>query len=152
MSETPLPPSITGRLSTALTFAFVGPFFGSAAIFLLFLVIALFSLNANLSALFGFLFGVFGLGYIYGFGPALVAGIIYALLPGALQRLVLAPFYGAFAVWLFYAIATLLTDMSGIYGIEILMFGAGAVAALACAWIVRKSGWAPDHRRAPAAV
>lgn len=156
MSSKVLPQAIADRLSIALTFAFVGPFIGSVAMFIAIVIAALASLNtgADYSSALPFIAAIFFMGYIFGFGPALIAGLVYALLPGALQRLMLAPFPGAGAVWIFFEIlgATANSGLSANMSTEPMMLGAGAIASFACAWIARRSGWTPDHRSAAAAA
>lgn len=128
-------------------FTFVGPFIGAVAMLLFLLVIAFSSPSSDLYALFPWAFVVIAMGYVFGLGPATVSGLIYALLPDALQRLVLAPLYGAIAVWLFYEIAGVSGHGAGWMSNQPMMLAAGAIAALACAWIARRSGWTPDHAR-----
>ena len=152
MGSGALPRPVADRLYVWLTFTFVGPFVGAVAVLLLLLAIAVNSPSSDFSALLPSVFLVVAMGYIFGVGPATFAGLIYALLPDVLQRLALAPLYGAVAVWLFYEAAGVSGLGVGWMSNQPMMLAAGALAALACAWIARKSGWAPDHagtRRLP---
>ncbi len=91
------------------------------------------------AALFGgLLFGAFA-GSIVGFVPALVGGVIYAFLPGALQRIIVAAPVGAVisACW------ALISNSGNLFWEATL---AGAASAAVCAAIARKFGI--DHFRA----
>lgn len=147
MGSAILRPSIADRLRTGLMFTFVGPFIGAVGVLLFVVASALGSPGMDFSELFSWSFLVIALGYVFGLGPATVSGLIYALLPGALQRLVLAPLYGAVAVWLFYELAGVAGAGAAWMSNQPMMLAAGAIAALACAWIARKSGWTPVHAR-----
>lgn len=85
------------------------------------------------------------MGFIFGIGPALFAGVIYALLPGAAQRVVLSPLYGAGATWLFFAIVGLFNPSLATFGQSSMMWVTGGVAAFGCALIGRHLGWTPKH-------
>ena len=147
MGSGALPRSVAGRLYTWLMFTFVGPFVGAVGVLLFLIAVAASSPSADLFTLLPWAFLIIAMGYIFGLGPATVSGLIYALLPDALQRLALAPLYGAIAVWLFYEAAGVSGLGVGSMSNQPMMLAAGALAALACAWIARKSGWTPDHAR-----
>lgn len=148
MSSKTLPKSISDRLCIALSFAFVGPFIGSVAVFAFILLMALLNPTGDFSGFMSITMLVFFMGYIFGIGPALVAGLIYALLPGGSQRLIFAPILGAASVSAFYMVLSATLANPGIspkLSMEPMMLAAGAISAFICAWIARRSGWTPDH-------
>ena len=115
-----------------------GPAVGGLAVGVVFAAAALWSGGAA-QALLGALplFLVFG--YLFGTGPAVMAGLAYAMAPAPLQRIALGPFYGIFSVVLFYLLFGRVIGAPQEFGSSVLVIGAGAVAATACAAIVRVS-------------
>lgn len=137
--------STGNRFVTALLFTFVGPLIGSLS-----LLAYAFAQGAAANSFewssvpSGIIFFV-TLGYIFGIGPAFVAGLIYASVPSALQRLVLAPLYGLVATWLAFAIIGLDNRAFAMFGQSAEMWITGGVAAFGCALIARLLGWTPKH-------
>lgn len=129
-----MPEAITKRISVAMMFGLLGPAIG-ALLFVILFTVALAIGGGEAGTLIGVSAFALAIGYIIGLGPAFTAGIFYALTPPSWPRLTLAPLYGAAAVWLFYFVLQA-QEFSG----NIIMLAAGAVAALACAAIVRKLG------------
>ncbi len=80
-----------------------------------------------------------GWGAIVGLVPALVTGMIYAFLPAALQRIVVAPIVGGVVSAGYALLFTEITDQP-IFGLSGAGWYtvAGAGAALICAVIARK--------------
>lgn len=120
-----------------LAFAAFGPPIGAAVVLLAFAGLAL---GAGLAAALAVLasaplFLVFG--YVFGLGPALIAGVAYAWAPRALQRIVLAPLYGVAAVWLFHFVAGRFLDFPAPAESWFVPLAA-VVSAPACAFILRR--------------
>lgn len=76
---------------------------------------------------------------LLGFMPALLTGLIYAFLPTALQRIVVAPVVGG-VISAGYAIFFLQVTQQNVYCLPGVVWyaGAGAGAALVCAAVARK--------------
>ncbi|MEZ5957170.1 MAG: hypothetical protein R3C27_08185 [Hyphomonadaceae bacterium] len=133
------------RFVTLLLFTFVGPFMGTLAV----LILALSSGGGSSSLAWegvpSAILILVMMGYVFGIGPALVTGIVYALIPHALQRIVFAPLYGVVATWAFFEIAGLVSPGFSALGQSGAMWLIGGVAALGCAAMARLMGWTPKH-------
>jgi|CXWL01.1.fsa_nt_gi hypothetical protein len=80
-----------------------------------------------------------GWGALLGFVPALLTGLIYAFLPAALQRIVVAPAVGGVVSAAYAVLFTQITYDQIYYLPGVVWYAAaGAGAALACAAVARK--------------
>lgn len=137
--------AVGNRVLTVLLFAIIGPFIGAFSLLLWALANGAASAGMDWSGVASAFPFFVVMGYVFGAGPALLAGVIYSLLPGGAQRLVLAPLYGAIATWLATAIGGLFSASFASFGQSGMMWTTGAVAAFFCALVARNLGWMPKH-------
>jgi hypothetical protein len=125
------------RAITGTTFLLLGPLIGALSLWLYITCMGLVrgELNEIALALEALPIVLVG-GYIAGFLPALLAGIIYASLPARWQRVVVSLFIGAFAALPFSFIVD--SILPGGMSPAWMFVGPGAVAAAACAFTARQ--------------
>lgn len=130
------------RLQTILTFVVLGPCIGALIVFAgLAIGVAIAGGTASANLVIGSAALFLALGYALGLAPAAITGVAYAFAPPRLQRLWVAPLLGAAGVWLANVISSVASQGALVTGGEPMHLAAGAIAALACAWIVRARGW-----------
>ena len=133
---------LPSRRSTILTFLVLGPFVGSLCVFVGMAIAVSVAGGTASGGLIIASAGLFlALGYVLGLAPAAVAGGAYTFAPPRFQRLWLAPIFGIGGVWLADVISDVVSGGALVTGATPVHLGAGAVAALVCAWIARAQGW-----------